>query len=103
MSIGFLFRLFLVAHRKFLRFDLSDMVGRTPSANPAAEEMKIKTAWGTSFQAVAKARTIPTFVALVAGTQQLRDDYDTYLARSSGLLHPELLFTHPRTASAQRR
>jgi hypothetical protein len=30
----------------FLRFDLSDMVRSTPSANPAAEEMKIKTAWG---------------------------------------------------------
>jgi hypothetical protein len=38
---------FLVPHRPFLRFDdLSDMVRRTPSANPAAEEIKIKTAWG---------------------------------------------------------
>ena len=37
---------FLVAHRMFLRFDLSDMVRSTPSANPAAQEMKIKTAWG---------------------------------------------------------
>jgi len=35
---------FLVAHRKFLRFDFSDMVSRTPSANPAADEIKIKTA-----------------------------------------------------------
>jgi hypothetical protein len=33
-----------VAHRKFLRFDFSDIVRRTPSANPAAAEMKIKTA-----------------------------------------------------------
>ena len=30
----------------FFRFDFSDIVRRTPSANPAAAEMKIKTAWG---------------------------------------------------------
>ena len=28
---------FLVAHRMFLRFDLSEMVRSTPSANPAAQ------------------------------------------------------------------
>ena len=37
---------FLVAHRMFLRFDFCDIVRRTPSTNPAAAEMKIKTAWG---------------------------------------------------------
>jgi hypothetical protein len=49
---------FFVAHRMFLRFDLSDIVRRTPSANPAAAEMKIKTAWGIA--TVANSRCVST-------------------------------------------
>jgi hypothetical protein len=49
---------FIVAHRMFLRFDLSDIVRRTPSANPAAAEMKIKTAWAIA--TVANSRCVST-------------------------------------------
>jgi hypothetical protein len=42
----------------FLRFDFSDIVRRTPSANPAAAEMKIKTAWGIA--TVANSRCVST-------------------------------------------
>ena len=49
---------FFVAHRMFLRFDLSDIVRRTPSANPAAAGMKIKTAWGVA--AVPNSRCVST-------------------------------------------
>ena len=49
---------FLVPHRVFLRFDLSDMVRRTPRTNPAAQEMKIKTAWGMA--TVANSRCVST-------------------------------------------
>jgi hypothetical protein len=47
-----------VAHGKFLRFDFSDIVRRTPSANPAAAEMKIKTARG--MVTVANSRCVST-------------------------------------------
>jgi len=49
---------FLVAYGKFLRFDFSDIVRRTPSANPAAAEMKIKTARGIAM--VANNRCVST-------------------------------------------
>ena len=42
----------------FLRFDLRDMGRRTPSTNPAAAEMKIKTAWGIA--TVADSRCVST-------------------------------------------
>jgi hypothetical protein len=49
---------FFVAYRMFFRFDLSDIVRRTPSANPAAAEMKIKTAWG--IETVPNSRCVST-------------------------------------------
>ncbi len=64
MSIGLRFRVyqhfayFLVAHRMFLRIDFSDIVRRTPSTNPTAAEMKIKTAWGMA--TVADSRCVST-------------------------------------------
>jgi hypothetical protein len=42
----------------FLRFDSRDIVIRIPSANPAATEMKIKTAWGIA--TVADSRCVST-------------------------------------------
>jgi hypothetical protein len=49
---------FHAPHRMFSLFVFSDIVRRTPSANPAAEAMKSKMAWGMT--TVANSRCVAT-------------------------------------------